>query len=151
VQLGPGRIVDLYNHTGNVQLVADLEGVFDSTQAPGLLPQAPQRVVDTRNGTGGTSGPLGAGNIMQIDFTGVLPAGAKAVVLNVTGVGASADTFFTLWPDGATRPNASNLNVPAGGTIPNLVIVKLGAGNVVDLYNQKGVVNVVADLEGAFT
>ena len=151
VQLGPGRKVDLYNHTGNVQLLADLEGVFDSTQNPGLLPRSPARVVDTRDGTGGTIGSLPGGATMEIDFTGTLPAGTTAVVLNVTAVGATADTFVTVWPHGSTRPNASNLNVPKGGTLPNLVVVQLGAGDVVDLYNHSGNVNIVADLEGVFT
>jgi len=151
VKLGAGDFVDLYNHSGNTQLVADLEGVFDPSHSPRLLPRAPERIVDTRDGTGGTSGPLVGGATMSIDFTGALPAGARAVVLNITAVGASADTFVTVWPGGASRPNASNLNVPAGGTLPNLVIVQLGSGNVVNIFNHSGSVNIVADLEGVFT
>ncbi|HET6910782.1 MAG TPA: Ig-like domain repeat protein [Mycobacteriales bacterium] len=151
VKLGAGDFVDLYNHSGKTQLVADLEGVFDPSHSPRLLPRAPERIVDTRNGTGGTSGPLVGGATMSIDFTGALPAGARAVVLNITAVGASADTFVTVWPGGASRPNASNLNVPAGGTLPNLVIVQLGSGDVVNIFNHSGSVNIVADLEGVFT
>src|SRR5258707_7764268 len=38
---------------------------------------------------------------------------------------SSAAGFVTVWPSGQDRPLASNLNVVAGQTVPNLVVVPL--------------------------
>ena len=51
----------------------------------------------------------------------------------------------------ATRPTDSNLNLTAGETIPNLVVVKVGSGGQVDSYNgSAGTVQVVTDVSGWF-
>ena len=50
----------------------------------------------------------------------------------------------------AAAPEASNLNFTAGETIPNLVIVPVGADGKVDFYNDAGSVNLVADLAGCY-
>jgi hypothetical protein len=42
------------------------------------------------------------------------------------------------------------LNFTRGETIPNLVIVPVGTDGKVDLYNNAGTVNLVADLVGYF-
>jgi hypothetical protein len=42
----------------------------------------------------------------------------------------------------------SNLNYPSGRTVPNLVVVKVGAGGQVDLYNLAGTAHGEADVAG---
>ena len=80
-----------------------------------------------------------------------MPAsGVSAVVLNVTVTQPTASSFLTAWPAGAARPLASNLNFVPGQTVPNLVVVKAGAGGVVDLFNSTGSTHVVADVAGWF-
>lgn len=103
---------------------------------------APARVLDTRN-----SGALGARGVVTLDLSSRLPATATAAVLNVTGI-ATANTFVTVWPTGAARPNASNLNLVAGDTRPNLVTVQLNADRKVQVYNNSGSTHVLADLAG---
>jgi GH25 family lysozyme M1 (1,4-beta-N-acetylmuramidase) len=103
---------------------------------------APARVLDTRN-----SGPLGSRGTVTVDLSTRLPATATAAVLNVTGI-ATANTFVTVWPTGATRPNASNLNLVAGDIRPNLVTVQLNADRKVQVYNNSGSTHVLADLAG---
>jgi hypothetical protein len=50
----------------------------------------------------------------------VVPAGATAVVLNVTAVDPTAGGYVSLRPGDATgAPTVSTLNVTAGGTFPN--------------------------------
>ncbi len=56
-----------------------------------------------------------------------------------------------MYPAGTTRPGASNLNVVAGQTIPNLVTVALGSGNRVTLYNASGTIDLIADLAGYYS
>jgi hypothetical protein len=73
------------------------------------------------------------------------------VILNVTATHTTAASFFTVWPDGVTQPNASNLNWTAGLTIPNRVFVPVGTGGKVDIYNGAGTADVIVDVSGYFT
>ncbi len=118
----------------------------------GFVPLDPYRVVDTRDGTGVQAGPLGAGSTLTFTLAGVggVPAAPAAVVLNVTAVGASAQSFLTLYPAGASRPSVSNLNPMPGRTRPNMVVVSPGFGGAVSLFNASGQVDVVVDVLGFF-
>lgn len=112
---------------------------------------APQRVLDSRNGTGNWAGPLQAGVPQSVTVTGgEVPATAKAVILNVTVTDASAVSFVTAYASGSPVPWASNLNFSAGQTIANLVTVRVGSDGRVAFVNAVGSVNVVADLVGWF-
>jgi hypothetical protein len=71
-----------------------------------------------------------------------------AVVINVTVTNPSAPSYLTAWPDGASRPVASDLNYAAGQTVPNLVVVKLGPTGSIDLYNAAGTADVIVDVVG---
>ena len=92
---------------------------------------------------------MGAGTVYDLQVTGRggVPADATAVVLNVTAIDASEETFLTVWPTGAARPRTSNLN-PAVGEPPsaNLVTVGVGDGGRVSVFNLTGDVHVVADV-----
>jgi hypothetical protein len=50
-----------------------------------------------------------------------------------------------------SRPLASNLNYAAGQTAPNLVVVKVGPGGKVSLYNYSGSAHLVVDVAGWFS
>jgi alpha-tubulin suppressor-like RCC1 family protein len=110
----------------------------------------PVRVLDTRDGTGGTTGPVGPGGTITLDLSAQVPATATAIVLNVTGVNPTAPTFVTVFPAGVTRPTASNLNLVPGDTRPNQVTVSLSADRRVSLYNNAGNTHLVADLGGYY-
>jgi hypothetical protein len=128
---------------------------FAYTLAPtAYTTQNPSRILDTRDGTGGVPvAPLGPGGIVTLTVAGVgpVPAGATAVVLNVTVTNTTAASFLTVYPAGGSLPLASNLNWTAGKTLPNLVSVQVGAGGAVTFYNAFGSTDVVADLEGFFS
>jgi peptidoglycan hydrolase-like protein with peptidoglycan-binding domain len=113
-----------------------------------------QRLVDTR-----LSSPLGAGGSLSVNVTGVAPLPAAgsvaAAVLNVTVTGPAGNGYWTVWPHTSARPEASNLNIDelralAGGAVPNLVTVPVGADGVVDVYSSAGG-NVIVDLLGYYT
>lgn len=80
-----------------------------------------------------------------------VPSDVVAVVLNVTATNSTQGGFLTLYPDGGSRPLASNLNFAAGQTIPNLVVVPVDSDGKVAIYNFAGNTDVVADLEGYYT
>ncbi|MHB1527483.1 MAG: hypothetical protein ACYCZN_14635 [Candidatus Dormibacteria bacterium] len=156
VQLGSGGAVSFYNFQGNVQIVADLEGYVATaaTGSAGLFnPVSGTRILDTRNGTGGITGPVTAGQVIKVAATGVggVPStGVGAVVFNLTVTAPTAAGYVTAYPDGTSRALASNLNFTAGETIANRVIVPVVDGYV-DLYNFTGNVQLVADISGYFT
>jgi hypothetical protein len=67
-----------------------------------------------------------------------------------TSNGTTASSYVTAYPDGGSRPVTSNLDFAKGETIPNLVIVPVGSDGKIDLYNNAGTVNLLADLQGYF-
>ena len=155
--VGSDGKVDFYNGSGGtVQVLADVSGWFasGSAAAGGLTALTPARILDTRNGTGGISGPVASDHSISLNVEGVggVPAsGVSAVVLNVTATAPSANGHLTVYPDGASVPSTSNLNFSAGETVPNLVIAPVGSDGKVDFYNGSGgTVQVLADVSGWF-
>jgi hypothetical protein len=126
----------------------------DPPSTAAYTPVAPVRILDTRNGTGGFTSPVGAGKTISLQVTGrdgVPATGVTAVVLNLTATGPTASSWVIAYPDGQPRPaEGSNLNFTKGETIPNLVTVPVGADGKIDLYNNAGSVNLVADLFGYY-
>ncbi len=118
-----------------------------------FVPLQPFRLLDTRNGIGGRRLPLGAGTTVEVEtygHGGIPTEGVTAVALNVTAVGATASSYFTVWPGRDVRPNASSLNFSAGQTVPNLVVMKPGAGGRVAIWNEVGEVHALVDVVGYF-
>ncbi len=119
-----------------------------------FVPLAPQRVFDSRAGTPapGPKGLIAAGGTVDIQVGGVagVPVDATAVVMNTTITGSLGDGYVTAYPAGTAQPNASNLNVPAGGTAPNLVTVPLGTGGKVSLFASAGG-HLIADVAGYYS
>ena len=108
---------------------------------------SPTRILDTR--TNGET--LGPGASLNLTVTGgTVPSDATAVALNVTVTDTTAASYLSVYPSGGSRPVVSNLNWVAGETVPNLVIVPVGAGGQVTFYNHSGQTNVLVDLEGYF-
>ncbi len=115
----------------------------------------PFRICDTRTGTGtecSSDGVLGQGGTMTFQVSGIdsVPSGAQSVVLNVTAISGTAGTFLTVFPAGNAVPTASNLNVSAQTNQANLVVVPLGPGGQVSIYNSLGSINVAVDVQGYF-
>lgn len=126
-----------------------LAALATTVSAPaGYTAVSPARVLDTRSAIGvPTTTPLGTRGVVTVDLSSRIPATATAAVLNVTGI-ASSGTYVTVWPTGAPRPVASNLNLVAGDIRPNLVTVQLGADRKVQLFNNFGSTHLLADLAG---
>ena len=118
-----------------------------------FTPVTPTRILDTRDGTGGISGPFGSQQTssIQIEGAGGLPGdGVGAVVLNVTVTGTTAGSFLTLFPSGTGRPFSSNLNWDGGTTIANLVTVRVGSNGRVSIFNHAGSAHVIVDVMGFY-
>jgi hypothetical protein len=153
VKLGADGTISLFAAAGRTDLIVDVAGWFP--ESSGLVPGVPRRLMDTRagqstfDGQGAGGGPLGVHGVREVQVDGrgfVATPDGSAAVLNVTGTNPTGGTFLTAWPAGQPRPVASNLNLVSGATSPNLVVVPVGAGGRVSLYNNAGTSDVVVDL-----
>jgi hypothetical protein len=162
VPVGTNGSVTLYNHAGRVDVLADVGGWYTDTSNPAasgstFTGMTPVRITDTRPGSGSLNAgrTLGSEGVLNMRVAGVgsvpsMSSGTppKAVVLNVTVTEPSATSFLTVYPGRTSRPSASDLNWVPGLTVPNLVVVKVGADGTVDLYNRFGSVDAVVDAVG---
>lgn len=122
----------------------------DDVEGSVLTAITPQRLLDTRSAS-----PVGAldgtGAPLRLQISGdAVPAGASAVVMNVTAVQArtsSVGGFVTVYPCDVPRPNTSNLNFVDGQTVPNQVTVGLAADGTVCFYVY-GRAHLLADVTG---
>ncbi len=157
VPLNPGiGQVSIFNGLGSADAIVDVNGYFTDSTGVGasFVSLFPSRIVDTRNGTGGFSSPLGAAASMSVTVAGHggVPATlVKAVIINVTVANPTTASDLVIWPHGATMPTASDLNFVGGQTVPNLVVVKLSALGAIDIFNAFGTTNVIVDVVGYYT
>jgi hypothetical protein len=147
-----------------VSLGAGGIGLVQATVSSGekavYVPITPCRLVDTRAGEtnlGPRATPLGAGETQVFAVRGTngqctIPAGATAIVANVTAVSPTAPSFMTLWPSDQAKPNASSLNYfsDVQPVFPNGVTVRLSADGNVSAFNAAGSVDLLIDVAGYY-
>ncbi|MEW1865208.1 hypothetical protein AB0399_33325 [Streptomyces sp. NPDC088194] len=158
VPLGSTGKVSFYNSAGSTHVIADIAGYYltNSPKSGGVfqsLDSGPTRMLDTRDGTGGAKGPVGAGNSVDLQITGTqhIPStDVSAVVLNVTAAAPTTGGHLTVYPHGIAVPSTSTLNFAAGQNVPNLVVVPVGADGKISIANSAGRTQVVADVFGYF-
>jgi hypothetical protein len=120
-------------------------GQLPPLAGPGFNPISPVRVIDSRN-----TGAVQAGQTITVPLGSRMPAGATGVVLNVTAVDPLATGYLSVYPCGGTSTTVSNVNYVAGRTVPNAVIVGLGAAQSVCVFSS-ATTNVLVDLTGSFS
>ncbi|MEN9787189.1 MAG: hypothetical protein RLZZ299_2453 [Pseudomonadota bacterium] len=153
--LSPSGTVCLHVR-GRADVLVDVHGWFAADA--GYTPQAPVRLLDTRSGLGGVSGPVGAmdgaGGSVPVQVAGaagVPTSGVAAAALNVTVTDTSAPDyggFVTVFPCGAV-PEASSLNFVGGQTVANAVVAPLSPDGTVCVHVH-GRAQVLVDLVGWF-
>src|SRR5262249_139843 len=156
IEMGAGGQVSIFNLAGSVDVVVDLNGWFtDSTSTAGGSGFAATSLgrFDTRNDPfcappARPGGPLPGGSSLKLVVAG--PGTKTALLLNVTATDTTTPSFLTLWPAGAPRPLASDLNWVAGETVANLVVVQLN-NSAFEVFNQQGLVDVVVDFDGFYS
>ncbi|MGE0880466.1 MAG: hypothetical protein AB7L13_15950 [Acidimicrobiia bacterium] len=141
VRLAADGQMRLYNFAGNTHVIVDVVGYFvrDYSSAAGeVYPVTPERILDTR-----PLGPLGSGvaGSVQIPVSGV-----GGIIANITVTNPTQSSYFTVYPEAAAPPTASNLNFGPGQTVANLVVVPLPSSGVVYGYNFAGQMNLIVDV-----
>ncbi|MFF5055017.1 hypothetical protein ACFY1S_17725 [Micromonospora sp. NPDC000663] len=110
-------------------------------------------LLDTRDGTGGTTGVRGAKSVTTFTAVGIggIPAtGVSALMVDVTAINPTANTFLTIYPD-LTDPKASAMNASVGEVITNSAVVKPGTNGKLAVRNAGGNVHIRVDVVGYFT
>jgi hypothetical protein len=148
VPVGSDGRVRLYNNSGRVHLIADVQGYYREGAGGALFhPDSPWRLFDSRKSAAGALG-AGAQRCLTVGRSGY--GKASAVALNVTVTSPSRGTYLTVWPQGSKRPVASNVNVVAGQTAPNAVITGVSGSRQFCVYNNSGRAHVVVDVHGFY-
>jgi hypothetical protein len=156
VPVGSQGGLTVYNYTGSVDVVLDVEGYYTTTsQTSGLYnPVNPDRVL----GTLASGANIGPNILTEVPVVGIdnVPSDASAVVANVTASASSGPGFLTVFPTPTSTtsiaiPIASNVNFSTGQVVANRVIIPVGSNGGIDLYNNSGSVNVDIDLDGYYT
>ncbi len=157
VRVGDGGRIRAFNNAGSAHVIVDVVGWFGDGHGDAFHPVSPTRIQDSRpppEQVGAYATPWGPGaggpstRTVAVGTGGVVPAGAHAVLANVTVTATTAESFLTVWGTGADRPVASNLNWPAGTTIANAVAVGVGGDGTVSVFDNAGSAHVIADVAG---
>ncbi|HJX52296.1 MAG TPA: hypothetical protein VJ801_05975 [Polyangia bacterium] len=118
----------------------------------------PVRLLDTRNGTGGLSGPFtnhAARTFQATGGTSGVPANATAVTGNLTVTGQTSSGYFSIGPVATNNPGSSTLNFPVGDDRANAVTVALGAGGTLSITfvapSNGPTAQAIFDVTGYFT
>lgn len=155
--VGDAGRVEIFNALGSTNVVVDVVGWMPSGGQYHAM--NPARLLETRPGLSTYDGqyngigPLPQGAALGLPVTGRagVPAGARAVVLNVTATSPSAAGFFTVYSSSSPRPTASNLNFVPNQTVPNLVISGVGSDGRIMLFNALGVTGAIVDIVGWYS
>ena len=159
VGVGTSGQIEVYNHTGTVNVDVDVDGYYTGSGGTGsyFVPITPVRVADTRTASlVGTGTPIAANASASFNLATAasgIPANAAAVAANFTVVAGNSAGYLTVYPtSAATNPVASDLNWVANEIVPNFTIADTaGTGNV-DVYNSHGAtINLAIDVFGYFT
>ncbi|MFF1874460.1 PKD domain-containing protein [Kitasatospora herbaricolor] len=150
VPVGPRGTVDIANsHSALVDVVVDVVGYYaaELTSGDRFSPLPPARLLDTR-----TTAPIGADRSTSVQVAGVngVPADATAVAVNLTGTGATEETYLAVYPSGSARSASSSLNPRPGRDSSNQVIVPVGPDGRINVYNHAGSTHAILDVSGYY-
>jgi YVTN family beta-propeller protein len=147
VPAGSENATAFYAHSNSTNLVLDINGYFGPAGTGGLsmYPQAPCRVLDTRQ-SGGSF--MGEKTVNVGSSACSPPSTAAAYIFNATVVPPGRMPYLTLWPDGEPQPTVSTLNALDGFITSNMAIVPTNNGSI-DAY-AAGLTQLILDISGYF-
>jgi hypothetical protein len=136
------------------RLILDVAGYV--VPGSGITIQSAQRLLDTRQSGQQVTGPVAPSVVSTVQVTGNagVPAGATAVVANVTVVGPTAEGHLRVWAAGTPVPNTSVVNYAPGQTKANGQIIALSPGGGLSFESFTGAgtatnpVQVIIDVVG---
>ena len=122
--------------------------------APGVAPAArfqaiaPVRLIDTRDGTGTSTGMLGRNCTLVV--RPAVGADATAVAVNITTVDSLANGFVTAYPCGVAKPFTASVQPLVGQIVGGTALVPLGSDQSFCIFSNVPT-DVVVDLFGVYS
>jgi hypothetical protein len=137
-------------------VIFDVTGYFThDLSGAKYVPLTPRRILDTRDGTGGLSGPFGSHVARTFGVTGgVVPSNATAVTGNLTVTQQTSLGYLFIGPVAINNPTSSTLNFPLNDDRANAVTVALSGGALSVTYAAPTLgktAQVIFDVTGYFT
>ncbi len=155
VPLGADGSVTVRNNAAfPVTLVADVVGFYVAgpAVAAGMFAPVNARLLDTRGGIGAPRAAVGPGRGITVPITGRagIPAGASAVVANVTVLSPYLTGLLPI-TDNDGIPATVNLRFVAHAPVQTMRAIRLGSDGKLTFFNQSsGTVQLVLDVVGYF-
>jgi hypothetical protein len=150
IKLGTAGQVCVNAGQSGSNVILDATGYVSSTAGAQLaLLTSPVRLVDTRS----SGGPIPASTSRCFTITGgPIPAGAAAVLVNVTAVGYTSNGWLTLYPNGQPIAPTSTLNFDTHEyAIANGAVIRIGTSGKVCVNAGQSASNVILDATGYLT
>ncbi len=138
--LDASQRLSLYTFSA-AHFIADLQGAFSPASGAGYAPQAPVRLLDTRQGV------MLATDVPR-RIVDPAPPDVEAMALGVAAVSPAADGFVTVYPCDQPVPNASNLNFRQGQNIAATVLARAGPQGICAVSSTP--THLIVDLSGTF-
>jgi PKD repeat protein len=143
--------------SASTNLILDVTGYFtNDTSGARYFPLSPNRVLNTRNGTG-LSGKFFNHSVRTFNSTGGssgVPSDAVAITGNLTVADQSQRGFVFVGPTASSTPASSTINFPVGDSRANGVAVQLGASGTLQAVYISPVssasTNLLLDVTGYF-
>jgi hypothetical protein len=155
VPLGTGGTITIVPEDSATRVIAAISGYYTTdTSGQAYHTVNPTRLVDTRNGIGGSTGAVGSKatyTLSSANAQQITTVANPTLALMVTETAATVDGNFTVYPDGTTRPTTQNLSWITGQDFANLAPTPEGTDGAVDIYNAStGTTQLVIDTSGYF-
>ncbi|MEO8694001.1 MAG: arylsulfotransferase family protein [Acidimicrobiales bacterium] len=113
----------------------------------GFTSITPTRLLDTRSEVGSTG--VGAGCVVHVALSSVVPPSATGVAATVTLTDAEGEGFATAYPCGSPRPYISNVNTRADSPVPNMVLAPVDSTRQLCVFTSVNA-QIIVDLTGWF-
>ncbi|HEY0519022.1 MAG TPA: hypothetical protein VGC84_05970 [Ilumatobacteraceae bacterium] len=117
-----------------------------TTDPLGFIPESPPvRAIDTR-----LTAPLASGRVLRVPLAALVPAEARAAVIDLAAVDPSGPGYLTAWSCDEAMPPTSNLNYVTGTTRATHAVVTLASDRSICVYTLLDT-DVLVDVTGSYS
>ncbi|MER7178116.1 LamG-like jellyroll fold domain-containing protein [Streptomyces hyaluromycini] len=158
VPIGTGGTITISVQTSAAAVIAEITGYYTTgTTGQKFHTINPTRLVDTRNGIGGTTTPVAANtayNLTSAITQQVTTAATPTIAAMVTVTNPTAVGYATVYPTAVGKPTPiiNNLNWGTGDTLANLTLTPTDTNGQISIYNTSdGTADFIVDSSGYYT
>lgn len=152
-----GKLTIKNNGSAPVDVIADLIGVYTTDRSHGVyMPITPERLFDSRYGTGTFVGRLGTQSARFVAMSQQTfgPSGAASVAraldTNMIVVGASAPTYLTASTSATFSPSQTYVTYNSWNPATNRGTVKVNGSTGFNIFNAIGTTDAIVDQFGYY-